>query len=656
MLDGVVLARQGSFFTDLADIERIEVLRGPQSTLFGKNASAGVLSIVTKKPTFDEPEGNVELGVDEYDEIRVKGTYSAPINDDWAYRISGNYVDNGDSIIENLTEGGPDMDGGDSWGVRGKLLWDITPDIDLLMIADYTESDSPANARVLRSAGPEVIPVTEVEPGEDNREVEINDPNENEILDWGVSAELNWGLENHSITSLTAYRVWEIEDKIDIDSSGLWVPLSSYVDQGTPSFRGWVAGTKDTDQWSQELRIQSDHSGDLQYVVGAFLWGTSYDNPGSERRSVCFDILQIRPVYSSCEGDLPPATILGNTSFQQRVNVDTEYYALFGQADYLLNDSITLTLGLRYQYDYIEWDVEQGGVLVEGDRPQERYEGSGDESNTDWTGKAAIQYAFSDEANGYFSYARGYKGPGVSIGSDFEKPLEPEYVDAFELGYKTRLMDGRLSIDTALFWQEFEDTQVSYFDVEASAILADNAAETRQQGIEIDSQFAASANLLLNGSVTWLDAEYLEYQVACYTGDTDPQCAENGGKDVGGEQMAFAPDWKVVLGGRYYQPLFDTNMEGFVQLNYRWQSETQYQADQNPLTVQDSYGVFDLSFGIEDQAGQYVLTFHVRNLFDEQYANNLNAFVDATGESDNVIQFVPKAADRYFGATFRYNF
>lgn len=656
VLDGVVLARQGQFFSDLADIERIEVLRGPQSTLFGKNASAGVLSIVTKKPSFEEPEGNVELGYDEYGEARLKGTYSAPINEEWAYRISGNYRDVDESHLDNITPGGPTMDGAESWGVRGKLQWNISSDIDALVIADYTKTESPAGARVSRSLGPELAEAVTITPGKDNRDVELNDKNENDITDWGVSVEINWGLENHTITSLSAYRSWEIHDDIDIDSSGFDIPLSSYPGQGTPSFRGWVSGQKESEQWSQELRIQSDHSGDLQYVVGAFLWGTSYDGPGAERRSVCFDFLRTRPVYSSCEADLPLGTQLLSQSYHDQKDIDTEYYALFGQVDYLMGDNWTLTLGLRYQYDYFEWDVEQFGVLFEGDTPQDRYEGSDDVDNSDWTGKAALQYVFNDDANGYLSYSRGYKGPGANIGSDFEAPLEPEYVDAYELGYKTRLMDGRLSINTAVFWQEFEDQQVNYFDVDEVAFRPTNAGETRQRGVEFDTQFAATTNLMLHAGVTYLDAEYEEYEVACYTNDPDPQCGVDGSKDVSGEVTTFSPDWKTIVGGRYYHPLFDSSLDGFVQLNYRWQSEVQYDANQNPASEQDSYGVADLSFGIEEQSGQYVLSFFVYNLFDEQYVNNITAFTDATAQSDSVIQFVPKSADRYFGGTFRYNF
>ncbi|CAA0079507.1 Pesticin receptor [Zhongshania aliphaticivorans] len=667
VLDGVVLARQGQFFSDLADIERVEVLRGPQSTLFGKNASAGVISIVTKRPTFEEPEGNVGVGYDEYGDARLKGTYSAPISDDLAFRVSGNYRHVDENHIQNITPDGPSLDGAESYGVRAKLQWDITPEIDVLFIADYTDSDSPSGARVSRSLGPEQAAISAATAGVGNRETELNDPNEHQITDWGLSAEINWRLENHTITSLTSYRSWDLYDLIDIDSTGFDVPLTTQIGAngplGTPSFRGIVTGDKDTEQWSEELRIQSDHSGDLQYVVGAFFWGTSYDGIGTSRRTFCFDAPTPdgyqRPSYSDCEPLPAPYTssnFIVNDSYSSHQKIDTEYYALFGQADYSLADDWILTLGLRYQYDNFAWDAEQLGVLVAGDTLQEGYEGTGDVSNNEWTGKLAIQHDFNGESNGYISYSRGYKGPGASIDSGFEAPLEPEYVDAYELGFKSRLMDGRLNINTAVFWQEFKDQQVNYYNPDELGWLPTNAGETRQIGIEFDSLFAASANLVLNASLTWLDAEYLEYEVDCYTSDPDPQCSVNGSKDVSGEVTTFSPEWKTIIGGRYHQPLFDSGLEGFVQLNYRWQSEVQYDANQNPNTLQDAYGVADLSFGFEDEQGKYLLSFFVNNLFDKQYVSNIAAFSDATGQYDSVIQFVPKSADRYFSMNFNYNF
>ncbi|BFM18126.1 TonB-dependent receptor [Maricurvus nonylphenolicus] len=660
VLDGVVLARQGQFFSELADIERVEVLRGPQSTLFGKNASAGVLSIVTKRPSLDETEGSVEVGYDEYGEQRMKGTYGAPISDDMAYRLSANYKYSDESHLENVNVDGPDLDGDKGYALRGKLLWEVNDSTDVLFIADYGRNHGPNGVRVMRSVGDTTATVVNdngteaLSIDEDNRQVNINDSNEYEAEEWGISAEVNWDLDTHALTSITAMRSWDFDNDIDIDSGGQDVPSVSHMGVGTPYFRGIITGNKLSKQYSQEIRLQSTDASDLQYVVGALFWATTYEADAQERRTVCFGAPFVS-IGADCLASAPFASLV-NLSDSDETEIDTQYYALFGQADYALTDEWMITAGLRVQHDKFEWDKKRLGVLAAGDLPIADYEGSGDVSNTEWTGKLGVQYMLNEESNVYASYARGYKGPGAQIGSAFTEPLEPEIVDAFELGYKGRLMDGRLGINAALFWQDFTDTQVSYYDVVDSAFRPTNAGETRQRGLEVDAMFAATQELNLNASVTYLDGEYKEFETACYVGDTDANCAIDGSKDVAGEVTPYSPDWKIVLGGRYTKAIPGTEVDGFLQLNYRWQSETQYQADQNPLTLQDEYGVFDLSFGLEDQAGRYEVTFYVRNLTDQDYVSNLVAFEDATGANESVVQFVPKAADRYFGGSVKFNF
>jgi len=217
-------------------------------------------------------------------------------------------------------------------------------------------------------------------------------------------------------------------------------------------------------------------------------------------------------------------------------------------------------------------------------------------------------------------------------------------------------MNGRLDVNAAVFWQEFQDAQVLLFDAEEATFKSDNAGETRQRGVELDTFFAATKELMLNASVTYLDAQYLDYTANCYLNDPNPQCAIDGSKDVSGEHTTFSPEWKAVLGGRYIKALPHTRLDGFVQLNYRWQSKTQYAPNQDPLSLQDAYGVADLGFGVEDQAGRYKLSFSIKNLTDEHYVSNLAANTDSTGTGASTIQFVPKSADRYFAVNVRVNF
>jgi iron complex outermembrane recepter protein len=678
VLDGVVLARQGQFFADLADIERIEVLRGPQSTLFGKNASAGVLNIVTKRPSLIEEEGSIELGLDEFEELRVKGTYSSPINDEMAYRLSTNYKHTDESHLENVNPNGPTLDKSEAYAVRGKLLWEISDELDALFIADYSHDDSPSGVRVWSGSGsPTDTAIFQqgasktITLDEGNREVSLSDKNGSSSQDWGLSAEINWDQGDHTLTSITAYRSWTLDDNVDVDSNGLDVPalsLAPNLGGATPYFRGVFSGERESTQFSQEFRLQSNGAEDLQYILGAFIWLSNYEEDVSQRREFCFGggpLLaqegvpcdQVIPVILPGPVTLSPTYLA--TSASSKANVDTEYYALFGQADYNLNEDVILTLGLRLQHETFEFEQEQLGVVQETDVPFVGFEGEGKETNTKVTGKAGIQYVLNEDANVYFSYSRGYKGPGLNAGP-FQpvslEALDVETVDSFELGYKARLMDGRLSINSALFWQEFQDTQVLSFNAAEASFEADNAGETRQRGLELETFFAATEYLQLNASVTYLDAEYLEYSTNCYTNDTNAQCAIDGSKDVSGESTTYSPEWKTVVGGRYVRDIPGTNLDGFLQLSYRWQSEAQYDPNQDPLTLQDSYGIADLSFGVEDQDGRYKVSFYVKNLADKHYATNLAAFTSSSSSEASVVQFVPKSAERYFGASIKVNF
>jgi iron complex outermembrane receptor protein len=673
VVDGVVLGIQGQFFTDLVDIERVEVLRGPQSTLFGKNASAGVLNIVTRKPSLDGPEGIVEVAYDEFAEARLKGSYSAPISDSVAYRISGNVRHVGENFIENVNPAGQDLDGAKGYMLRGKLLWDINDNLEALFTADYSDSDSPSGVRVFRQtagSGDAILQAGATRPitaGPGNRRVSISDPNEFQVKDWGLSAEFTWQLDNHTLTSITAYREWQLDDQLDIDSNGLLSPalsLPPVAGGGVPYFRGTVVGERESQQLSQELRLQSDTDGRLQYIVGAFLWNLDLEQRSDQRRELCFGLGPLlSQLGTACDQvepvPLPPLQLA--VSGGSDTDTSNEYYALFTQIDYDLTDRLMLNVGARVQRETFEYSQSLTTPLVPGDQPVAGFDGAGKESDTEVTGKIGLQYAFNDDSNGYLSYARGYKGAGIESGP-FQPvdlmPLAPETVDAWELGYKTRLLGGRLALDSALFWQEFQNTQVLNFNPEASTFESVNAGKSRQQGVEVDARFRATRDLDLTASVTYLDTEYQELVADCYLGDPDPQCAVDGSKSVDGQRTTFAPEWKAVLGGRYVREIPGLGADGFVQLNYRWQSEVQYALNQNPLTEQDSYGVLDLSFGLDSIGGRlpYTLTVFAYNLTGENFVNNLLGTTDSSGLGVNTLQFVPKSANRYVGASLRIRF
>ncbi|MEE4203117.1 MAG: TonB-dependent receptor [Halieaceae bacterium] len=666
VVDGVVMARQGQAFTDLIDIERVEVLRGPQSTLFGKNASAGVVSIVTQAPT-EEFSGAVDVTAAEMDEYAVRATVSGPIASDLGFRLTA-FDRRVGGHIKNVFDG-TDLNGSDSQGVRGKLQW--TPgDAEFTLIGDYSEVDSDCCAFVpvdVESPFLNGVYTGVLNPGEDNRQVTTSAPFQNDSTAGGLSLEANWSVGTHTATSITSWRKWDFINNGDIDStpdttgqpSQLLAPVPVLPQVGTLNLN---SGATDINQYSQEFRLASATGEKFEYIVGLYGFRLELDRTFS--REICFvDLAPCPTVINPAPGVVLPGRLSG--SFNG--NFENTNLAAFGQGTWHVSEQLSLFAGARFIYEDLNFDsVRRPVPLNAGDLPLGPFfEEQGGFDDTAVTGRIGGSYHFSDSTHVYASYNRGYKGPTLDLAFvTVPDPVDPETSDAFEIGLKSLLLEQTLQLNIALFSSEYRNYQAQGFavgdegEIGDGQFVLDNVGEVSSRGIEAEFVYQPNAQFSLRGGVTYADAKIDSFPNAqCFNPiSQDPDCDPvTRTKDISGGDLVNAPELRANLNARYDFDIEALGLRAFVQAAGRYQSDTQFSLAQNPNTIQDAFTTVDASIGVSDRDERWLLTGFVQNLFDETFANGLLQHPTETATS-NIFQFVPKRAERFFGMRLRYSF
>lgn len=675
VVDGVVAARQAQNFSDFADIERVEVLRGPQGTLFGKNATAGVINVVTARPS-DHYEAQGSATIAEDNEYRVNGTVSGPITDRLRARLTGYYNDIG-GYIDNVHIGTA-ANGQKSWGVRGKLEWDATDTLNLLLAADYRKSDANCcNSELVEVNNPLRATLNGgATVAADTRQVSNDDATFADSTQKTVSLEANLNLGFATLTSLTAYQDFDLENNYEVDRIGYADPV--FITGTSTAQQNYNWGRTQVKQFSQELRLASKPGGRLNYVGGVYYAHLDLDRDFRRRRAVCatgtFGEACTPTSYQS----------LGSHAVNKSDSVSA-----FGQVDYALIDHLKAIGGARLQYEKVSIAGQRTGVLVAGDATfggaASAWAGQS-AHDTALTGKAGLQYEFSRRAQIYATYTRGYKGLGydTEITADFggQKAVKPEWVNAYEVGFKGQSADGRFSVAAAAFWADYTNLQiqanasdpvtnvVSYYQT--------NAGSARTRGLELEATARPVSWFSLNGSATYTESSVdvdglncpTQYQSAAQTygvGADTPvntcykyQYVNAAGatvtsgavQDVRNGKLPVAPSWRVNVSPRVDFGFHD-GWNGFVQVDYRYTSKQNFAIEQDPLQTQKAYSTVDLSLGFRAPQSRYSVTFFVKNLFDQNYytSKGTSTLFPSNTTTLDIWAFRPKDADRYVGLT-----
>ena len=635
VVDDVAMPQQGQSILGLSDVERIEVLRGPQSTLFGKAASAGVISITTRAPS-EEFEGTVALTATDEESYEIQGTVSGPITDNLAYRLTGLWSDR-DGYIDNLTTGEPDLGGGETEQVRGKLRWHVSDTI----VADlgahyYKEDDNQCCGRIFSHVEegaqflgfiPEDFLVG-ITPSDYNKKIRIDTVPDSTTDSSGANLRLSFDIGEFNLLSITAYDEWEYENNEDVDFSDL--DVLKYISNETGGFssNSW----RELDFFSQEFRLLSPIHERYDYLIGMY-----YSDMEIERGF--FRNLPIAPS-------------------DYEASAKTEYLGLFGQLNWRFAEKWSTSLGLRY----FEEEIEAAAIDFAVADPQTI---AGDDKDDDIVGKLALQYFVNDDTMLFASYSRGYKGQAFDITASFnefkaENPAEPEISDAFEVGFKSTLLDQRLQLNVTAFHTTYEDFQVqgSFIDEDGiGQFELLNAGELITQGVELEATTLLSETLTLTFNGAYMDTEVNDFDGArCWPGQTEEEGCIDNTQDIDGGVLPNAPEWRYALIFDYRQPLNSVSFDFFGNIAYTWQDEVQFGIDQNPSDVEDAYGVTNIRAGITDKNGRYELTAFVNNAFDEQYAGERDDLSPAYGNDTVLFHVLPRNSQRYWGLKVRFNF
>lgn len=638
MLDGVVMGRSGMAFLDLVDVQRVEVLRGPQGTLYGKNASGGVVHIITKDPT-PELSGTAAATAIEDNEYRLDGSVSGPITDTLGYRLTASGVDN-DGYAKNFYNGDK-INSAQSYNVRGKLLWQANEDLEFMLAGDYSWSDCKCTALSVRSVGEsasqqallqELLPVV---PSDDNQDVNNDQRTFTHLRSSGVSLTTNWEINDYTLTSITAYRDWESESFVDLDNLPsnplqLTAPNPPFTDQ---------------DQFSQEIRVASPPADWGSFVVGAFYFEQHVDTDSILQTDLAFP-------------NAPEPTIRAGST-----RVTSENSALFGEVNFNLWRKWVVILGGRYTYDDLSYRTNAElsganalGIFAAGGNASESL------NESDFSPKVALQWDVTDSAMAYVSYVSGYKGPAfdttlIAAGTE----IDPETSDAFETGLKSRWFDDRLFVNASIYYAEYHDFQAQSFVEDPNVVglgnfIVVNAGEVSTQGVEIEFMAAPIDDWTLTGGIAYTDATIDDYPRGNCSG---PQKARgecpDGFKDLSGGTLPYTPKWKANLSTDYTVRLQDMPFDVVLGMNARWQDTVNYGLSQDKGSEQDAYSIVDIRATLLGKREGYRVTAFVKNLFDESYASLIY------GQSEvlipnSYIQLVPKYANRTAGIEVRYDF
>jgi iron complex outermembrane recepter protein len=681
-VDGVVLGRTGQAFLDLVDVERVEVLRGPQGTLYGKNVSAGLVNVVTKAPARSF-EADAEFIAIEQGEYQAKASLSGPISDRFRVRLSGTYKSIDGFLRNGIT--GRKTNGDESWTIRGKAAFDVSSDVEAVLTA-WTrrgDRDGPNESFRLVTDPAVAAAIRPVIAGIKNRDVATDGTSFSRLNESGGIFELSWRpSDGPSLQSFTSYIRTKARNSDDVDGRPDLTPL--YSGGITPlGTAGPIIFKQDNDQritqYSQELRLTSP-DGPVQYVAGLYGFKLKLEDTLTRAFDVCvptgLNFLPTLPPGSPCfdpalllgrpPGIIPASVAFGPGSGNAQVDrvVNTETAAAFGQVDVLVASALTLTGGLRLQYDKTSFVVSQpfpsSALLGFGPNVGPT---RGSTKSSALSGKFAARYELAPNANAYMSYTKGYKSPTASLQGAVVGRVDAETSNAFEAGIKADLIGGRFFVQAAGFWTDYDNFQTEAFSPASASFVLTNAGKTRTRGVEISFNAKASEHLSVFGGFAYTEATIRDFKVGqCFSPTVlDPRCVTQivGGQvfqfaDLSGGDLPNSPDLKFNITARYETPISES-LKIFGQAGYVWQDDIQFDLSQNPNTIQRAYGLLDLSAGFATANDRVQLTFFVKNALDQ----NWNSFIFQDfiqRDSVNILQFFDKRSSRLFGGSLRFSF
>ncbi len=677
MLDGIPIPSDADTANQMEDVKNIEVLKGPQATLGGRTAAAGIINIVTRSPT-DQPTADVSATATNDHEYRGNLFVAGPLTD----TVLGSLAVYGNETqfpLNNIYFG--EHSHQDTSGVRGKLLIKPNDALDITLMAYYQKSKSEGpnfvytyltpGAYLLLGTKPPPLPppilatlsqaavLAGVTPSMQNSTANSVYTESANLSDQMYSINVDYRIGGLTLTSTTAFL-----HEHQFNYQDLFVNSSFYSNSFRDAFAtiiGPFPGSPGTwatfynnqtqdifvNQTSQEFRVASSPDEPFNYVAGVF--------------------------YSDQTVDMVATRALTPAATNYNVDADTKTYDIYGRSTWRFLPSTSLVTGLRYNRDELSYSYQQ---LADGSV----YTANSDNSSA-VVGDISLQQKLTPSWMVYGTYARGYApkvfNTGTYSGSNAGAPTAPlaatgqEHIDNFEIGSKGTYLDGRLQVNTAAFYTVYHNYQIQTIEsipgTLAFGLGLNPAGKARTEGLEIDSKYAATPLLHIGLDVAYINAEFINYYGApcwgngviqtpalgCY-----PVIGPNGkptgstAQNVSGDTMPDAPRFKGTLFVEQRLPFGGSNYEGVIGGNYAYRSSTQFQPDQNPESIQGGFGILNLNFSVRDKPGKYSITAFCNNVTNHHYYVDMEDFWSSPWGSNAVVGQPARDWDRYYGIRF----
>lgn len=576
--DGVYIARPSSDFTNFLNVKRVEILRGPQGTLYGRNAVGGAINIISRKPdnTF---RAKAEAGIGNYSEYDEQGYISGPIVPGKLYASISGLGERHDGYIKNIYPGGTNLNSQDTYAFRGQVRATPTDNLDILLRGDYsTDSGAVATAQKLLLADP-ADPLSNKTLG-NYHEVALDTPDSQERRNDGVSADIKYTVSDAlELSSLTAYRSSYLFSSADTDGSSLPITNSRFLEH--------------QNQFSEEFNA-SGRFNRVKYVFGIYYF---HENIHDD------DLIKHLGL---------------NKGLAFAPTVHTDSWAGYGQVTYNLTRKFSATAGYRYTVEKKVFDQNAGIVSLS---PTSYLAGPFiyNLSNPYRAGtpKFGLQYQATRDILIYASATRGFKSGGYSDSTTTKiNGFGPEYLWSYEAGVKSDWLHHRLRVDGDVFYYNYKDLQVQSFIV-PGIINITNAASAHVKGVELDVQAEPVRGLDVGGTLAYLDARYSSFPDALAPGHVV--------FDATGNYLDQAPKWAYSVYGQYN---FEIPAHGtmFVRGEWSWHDTKYFTPDNSQLQSQPAYGLFNASIGYNFPDGHFQVLAYGRNLTNKQYIVNTATF------------------------------
>jgi iron complex outermembrane receptor protein len=659
VVDGVVMGRQGMSFTEFTDVAQVEVLQGPQGTLFGKNASAGVVNMTTRDPgDHFTAEGSVSYF--HSDEYRADARVAGPLTDKISGSLAAVYGDYAGNIRNVFN--GQETNGYHRRGVHGKLIAELTDDLKLTINGDYIHANDSCCADIVGTFVPSAqltnvfLPsIAPVKAGPTNMQID-NDLTPRTIdTNTGVSGQFDWKIGDYTVTSISAFRRWYNFQARDGDFHATFANYVAPMD-----LLQHDAGALDFKQYSEELRLASPKGQFIEYVVGAFFWHTDEKDWFTRTDDQC----TASTLPADATGFQPCSSAPGVSTFLNTVGSaswDTKFdnEAVFGQGTVNVTDALRLIGGGRFTHDKVSYTFDRVDLPVPGPGVGAPFAGSNSTTDNGWSAKTGAQYDLTDFMMVYGTYSRGYKGPAFNVFFNMTalntQPIKPETSNAYEIGLKTTLFDAKLGLNAAAFVETFDNFQAnSFVQVNGSVTTSlTNAGTVRSEGFTADFDWHPTSSITVDGGYAYDKAYIASFLCAGQVGPalTSCQSVHNG------SSLPFAPRNKVIISPSWLVPLpanlpFSTRVMG----SYVYTSATNFDIDQTPLAKQPGYGLLNASLVFSDPDDKYQLSFFGRNLTNKFYTTFITPVGNGVAPGSFARLQVPRDAERFWGVSIAAKF